>query len=666
MTESSAVPQNVKVGNAARLKARFAPRGKTSAAKRLGPVDYAAVALAAAVFGYLFWAAAGGMGSIDESMYCSLVYRTLAGDRMLIDEWHVSQLSSVLHLLPYWLFTAVTGSTEGVILYLRYLFVAVDLIMYWYLYFRLRRYGVWALLSAALFCTCIPSAILMLNYYTMALHGLAVITCIFFFGPERKSVPVLLFAGLVLSCAVLAEPFLALLYFSWSLLVLLRALSLKKGKDLLRIYAVVLDGRTWFLTTVGIALTAAVFFAFLFSRSPLCEILKELPELFTDYEYSIGGKKMGNAVDFRKIFDALRFFGFLPVVGFLLSVPCALRRRAKAPERARLLLFIAVAVCFVGSYAVAVYLILTRRVLMWIRFVVPPIIFFYYFQGLPALFFGLDCFLLCDRKDRRIFGFWIVGAAASFFTDLSSELMLGTCAAVTFPAMLISLKTLLSELRKPSAAPSGAARRASASAVAACCLCAFLVWQSIGLYTYGFYHVVEDISADTAIDGNGEDLRFRRSGSASFLGSAARGDCVVLRRGPMKGIRTTARIAGIYNDILTDLDEIKARTKGPVYVAGLFCYFYLYMDLPIGTYSAWYVEEDSEVRQTRYWELHPERRPSVVYVPFRTESFRYEPYWTQPGAETWGEEKLAFLKTLCDFETEKGKEGFILWVSEWY
>lgn len=656
------------------LNTVFPQSDRTRQTKRLNRVDYIAVAVAAVVFGYLFYAAAGGMGSIDESMYCSLVYRVLAGDRMLIDEWHVSQLSSVLHIIPYWLFVTVTGSAEGVILYLRYLFLVVDLIMYWYLYAKLRKYGVWALLSAVMFCTCIPSAILMLNYYTMALHGLVVITTIFFFGKERKSVPVLLFAGVVLACTVLSEPFLAFLYFSWSLLVLLCALLQKKGKSFLHAYADVLNGRIWFFTTVGIVLTAAVFFTFLFLRSPLREIIKELPELFTDYEYSIQGKKLGSLIDFRKIYDALHFFGFLPVVGLLLSVPCALLRRSGKAGRFRLPLFFAVAVCFLGSYAVAGYFMLHNRILWGIRFITPPIIYFYYFQGLPVLFFGLDCYLLCERKDRHIFGFWIVGAAASFFTDLSSELMLGTCAAVTFPAMLISLKTLVEELREECRAQpdftssdrSFARRRRFSSAVAALCLCSFVVWECVGLYTYGFYHIVEDISVESSIRGEDKSLQVSRSASDASPDSGVRGKNVTLQRGPMKGIRTTARIAGIYKDILWDLDEIKAQTNGPVYVTGLFCYFYLYMDLPVGTYSAWYVEEDSEVRQTRYWELHPERRPSVIYVPFRTEAFRYEPYWEQPGAETWGEDKIAFLKTLCDCEVKKGREGFILRVSEWY
>ncbi|MBQ6117889.1 MAG: hypothetical protein IJK98_01530, partial [Clostridia bacterium] len=92
-----------------------------------------------------------------------------------------------------------------------------------------------------------------------------------------------------------------------------------------------------------------------------------------------------------------------------------------------------------------------------------------------------------------------------------------------------------------------------------------------------------------------------------------------------------------------------------------------------------YVEEDSETRQTRYWELHPEKRPDYIYVPF------YDSYYylnsgerkaianqvlnKQPDQSTGihyeEENKIRFLQTICDCEVMDGRAGYILRVVNW-
>lgn len=629
---------------------------QTAETGRFRYADLAAVAVAALIFGYLFYTAATGMGSIDESFYYTIVQRQLAGDRLLIDEWHVSQLSSVLQIFPYWLYTTLAGSAEGVILYLRYVYLTVDLILYWFIYVRLRRYGVWAVLSAALFCTCIPSSICTLNYYTMALHGLTVTVLLIGFGKEKKSVPILLLTGIVIACTVLSEPFIAVLYFIWCVLVLCRKLLVKKEKPFLEGYAFALDGRLWFISTVGIGLTVAVFFTYLLTRSPLGGIVKTVPELFTDHEYAFGGEGGSSLIEPGKLIDAIRFYGWLPpIVGFLIPLAAAVLRRKHLFGRFRRPLFYAACLCSVCSYVYAAVLLLTKEYLIGSHLIATLIIFYFYFQGFPVLFFGLDCYALCEKKDRRVFLFWLVGFAASVMVDLSSELVLGVCAAVTFPAMVVSLRDLVLELRnetKTQEAETVRGGHASApkekhsgrvpAAAAALCLAVLFCWEGFNVYARGFYGVVERITNVT------EDRAVTATVSA----------------GPLKGVRTTARISGIYDDILSDLDEIKACTKGPVYVMQRLSYCYLYLEMPVGTYSTWYVEEDSEVRQTRYWELHPENRPTYIYIPFY-DAYYYQSFRENPVKADWGSKKLAFLRTLCECESTEGNAGYIVRVERW-
>ena len=77
---------------------------------------------------FFCWRCRYGFAEADEAFYPTIAYRLTQGDRLLVDEWHMSQLSSVLLYLPVLLFTRLTGGTAGIYLALRYLYVAVQCI----------------------------------------------------------------------------------------------------------------------------------------------------------------------------------------------------------------------------------------------------------------------------------------------------------------------------------------------------------------------------------------------------------------------------------------------------------------------------------------------------------------------------------------------------------
>ena len=59
---------------------------------------------------FFCWRCRYGFAEADEAFYPTIAYRLTQGDRLLVDEWHMSQLSSVLLYLPVLLFTRLTGS----------------------------------------------------------------------------------------------------------------------------------------------------------------------------------------------------------------------------------------------------------------------------------------------------------------------------------------------------------------------------------------------------------------------------------------------------------------------------------------------------------------------------------------------------------------------------
>ena len=71
--------------------------------------------LSAAVL-FSFWKMRYGFGGNDEAFYLTIPHRLLKGDALFIDEWNLSQMSSIL-LVPFvWLYTLIAGSTDGIIL----------------------------------------------------------------------------------------------------------------------------------------------------------------------------------------------------------------------------------------------------------------------------------------------------------------------------------------------------------------------------------------------------------------------------------------------------------------------------------------------------------------------------------------------------------------------
>ena len=88
---------------------------------------------------FSLWKVRYGLGLYDESFYLTIPRRLLQGDRLLIDEWHMSQFSGVLLYLPVLLFERLTGGTDGIYLAFRYLYVAVQCLAGAAVYLRFRQ-----------------------------------------------------------------------------------------------------------------------------------------------------------------------------------------------------------------------------------------------------------------------------------------------------------------------------------------------------------------------------------------------------------------------------------------------------------------------------------------------------------------------------------------------
>ena len=219
-----------------------------------------------------------GFANIDESFYPTIARRLTQGDTLLIDEWHVSQLSSVLLYLPVWLYERLSGGTDGIYLALRYLFVAVQCLVSAAVYLRLRRYDrIGAAAGALALAVYAPFGINALSYNSFGVLFLA-LTGALLVPAEKESRAAYILAGLCFAGAVLCCPYLALVYLLYAL-----AVVLLRKKDA-RLPA--LTPRAFGLFTLGAAILAGAFFLVGLRGADLAKLPAALQGIFSDPEHT--------------------------------------------------------------------------------------------------------------------------------------------------------------------------------------------------------------------------------------------------------------------------------------------------------------------------------------------------------------------------------------------
>lgn len=127
-----------------------------------------ALAVMLLFFGYVFYCLPIGVGLLDEAHYYSVVKRFAEGDRVFTDDWTFAQLFTVLLIIPYKIYVGIVGNSDGIILFMRYLYAATEFIFCVYIYRKLREYGMIALIYALMLFTLNP--MLTFSYYKIAIN----------------------------------------------------------------------------------------------------------------------------------------------------------------------------------------------------------------------------------------------------------------------------------------------------------------------------------------------------------------------------------------------------------------------------------------------------------------------------------------------------------------
>lgn len=550
---------------------------------------------------FLLWKAPYSYGlAEDESVMFTFAHRLALGDSPLTDEWNKSQIFGILIYLPLKLYVYFAGSTEGLLLFFRYLFVAFHVSVSVVLYSILRKHGIISIFATLINCLHIPFIFILMSYNTVG-FAFMLLTGAMLATTKEQSPHKFFIIGVLFACAVLCNPTLAVLYFFYSTLMLFFEIGRSKKHRFFQFSEISFSIKSWFWISLGISTIASIFIVFLFSRTSFREITETLPMLLTDPKLGLS-----QADDIAKETISIReslltVLGFSPYLfaayGILMTTIVFDKKRIAHRS-------------FYLTVVFVIYLLFMRRIVLS-PFLPDQGIFLWM---LPLSLLGLTCYSLSAVRDRSAFAFlWIFGllyAIILWFSSNVANLTSPYALGISDIASVIFIKNIGEEIKcqKQKGNPYYhnnqrkdtkwlPAKRFKKRVVLT--LLIFVLLIQIGSELY----------INAALNRYSSEYFFTVVCPATEKLNAT------IQVGPLKGIITTANTKRLYGEMINDLDWIKENGEGPSLIAGGFYpWCYLHLNMPYATYSAEILNYIDNNRLKSYYKLHPERLPKYIYV----------------------------------------------------
>ncbi len=268
--------------------------------------------------------------TLDEEYQIVMAYRNISGDSLFKQMWEPHQTSAFFCAGLMWIYTAVFGTTTGVILFLRFVTVAIQISLTYAVYKTLQ--GVvekdYSFLLSLIFFNIVPKNIQIPDFSNMQLWFLVIVvlSLMKYYGnkeKEKSSLYLLIIMGVALSCEILTYPTCIILF-----PFLLIYVFVKSGKERIRDCVV-------FASTCAVC--GGIWMLCVLSKVGLDEFLMNLDKLLSfDLTHDVSGVTDGKVLNYV---ENVRIWGFwlaiiLAVSGLLfLGLSMFLKRKGKTVER---------------------------------------------------------------------------------------------------------------------------------------------------------------------------------------------------------------------------------------------------------------------------------------------------------------------------------------------
>ncbi len=493
----------------------------------------------------------------DESTYIAVAHRLMLGDALLVDDWYGPQTNGVLLLPFFWAYTMITGSTDGVVVFFRMVYIALKLVVSIWAINRLARankLGAVSIFAVGIFYVSSSFNVDAISYNTLPVISWFVVLVMLYTG-MRLADP--FWAGVWLGLAIVSQPFALLVYLLWPIVAVAVSILCAVTKKRQIAGTTIRDV---LIAILGAAVVGGLVIAFVLSRASLGDILENLPYIMSEQDHTSDMGWIGRILQGLSL--QLFYDIKVVIVGVVSVAVCAVFRKRKwivyLPVAAFLLLGIYSAL--MGKYLGAN--------------------FFY----VPALWFAIDVLIISTDKDSIVLDLWQLLFCVTLVIVVSLATNTGMMA--TSGAMCILAIDGMLMLEKAKGRPGivrtdGRKRRTIigliSSGVFACVLALHL------LLSWGFrIHP-------------GMDLLY-------------------LDRGPLKGSFAKGDVHNHYKYILDTIDSIQIDEPMRMFVTGNNPVLYLYAADEYGTPFTAFSNLDYS-RVDKFYEIHPDKIPNVVFYP---------------------------------------------------
>lgn len=535
--------------------------------------DYLFIALMAGGLIFAFWKCVYGFGGNDEAFYLTVPQRFNMGDALIKDEWHLSQMSGFL-LMPFvWLFTTITGSTQGIILAARVLYILFHATVSVIIYSRIRKYGYVSVFASVLYFIFTPYDIMAMSYNTMGLDFVTLAGVIMGTARYKKKLP-LIISGVAFAAAVLCCPFLAVAYILYGICVLIHTFIKDKDKKFI-LKSELFAGKTFLFFSIGIFALAAVFLIFALTRVSIKEIIDYLPYLMTDPEHPQIALGTRFSMYFKSIYNCHSHFK-IALFSYLVMMVIMIFDRKRRYHR-------------------SLYLIVTTAIVIFCYVLLLPQLTYSTYNAImfPLIFIGITSYILCENKPKPLFAsLFVLGIIYTFAICFSSNQYFYVISMVITASNVASYVFLAQLLREMKTSQDNIE---------------YAVWVKRGSFLFVAFMIFLQGAFQITVKA---EHCFWESGNTSNLTAQ-------IQNGPAKGIYTNVNNCNTYEQIYSDLQYYKSKPKDKILFLTAKTWCYLAVDFPYGTLSAWISGENpsSVERLKTYYSVNPEEIPRYIYIP---------------------------------------------------
>ena len=497
----------------------------------------------------------------DETYAGALTYRFMIGDSLFVNSWDIHQTSAIITIPLIYIYQIFSsGSTVGILLFLRISYVVIQLLTALYVFHVLsKRNGYTAAAAAALLLILFaPTCVASFNYNTLSLT-FAVLSLCLLFDCEHEAKWCRLkvfFSGIALALCIQSYPYLIVLL----PVFLIYSLTLRRrNPDVIGKWTALF----WF---VGVFSAFVVFALYICLNSSVTHLFDNLGFLLSDPEHhpeSMSASLYDYIVSFYKLLKSA-IIGI--VVLTILSFGFSFMRDSNKKRIIRKVLFLASAImviwCLVYIFIYSVPNASRINLLV-----------------IPIALIGPAIYFINDRKYDPSIYLYIIGLLFSLAVHLGSNNQINHTA---FPLLLSSMAVV---------AYCGTMRLKSSNTKA-------WFYVTASLFILAFVMTAGSMASTRA-------MYAYRDNNVNHLTSK-------MENGPAAGIYTTADSARKYEEIVSAINTY-APESGHAFYTKLLPFGYLCSDLRPATPSIWRTPFNSP-RLNQYHALHPELKPDFIFV----------------------------------------------------